>query len=303
METYSKFTPKILKYDLQAEAYSPLIPGAATKLLTRIDCYESQFPNAVAFFGGVLRAHLNRHPLLEDWLLVVHYQFFYSGNNKTLEWFEARLDELSTLIGNDAWDRYFAEVIARTDCATTNDLLDRLYDIYLEIFGALYLGCKGWKVEFIPPSGTEKKPDIKGMREGRECVLECKFIHTSEKYETFSRRFDRAAHLCATPKPPLLLIEQCRFPCSTGIKSLSSKDCDLVKKFNKKIYDDRKATHTAIFDKEAFVYAYDLPAVLVPVDLQYEFAKKQGEGFAFSYLQRLLNQAALQLKKNRVHRL
>lgn len=291
------FGPKTIKYDLNAQDYSPMILGEANELIPYIEKHREQFPNTARFFGDILRSHCSRHPQLEDWLLIIYFQFFRSGNIASLKWIEDKANELIGFIGQDAWEAYSADVLARTDCATTNDLLDRLYDIQLEMSGAIYLGREGWKPGFIPRSDKEEKPDIQGIKDGKKCVLECKFVHTSEKFEAFGRRFDRAAHLYTAPKPPLVLIEQCRFPSSTKIKALTPDDCTLVKKFFGKIYADRENTHLAMHNRGAFAYAYNLEPALVPIDAQYQFARKQGKGFALQYLQRLLKKAASQLGK------
>lgn len=291
------FDPKTIKYDLNAHNYSPMILGEAKELIPYIEKYQEQFPNTARFFRDILGSHCSCHPLLEDWLLIIYFQFFRSGDITSLKWMEHKANEIISFIGQEAWEAYSAEVIDRTDCATTNDLLDRLYDIQLEMSGAIYLGREGWKTGFIPRSNKEEKPDIWGIKDGKKCVLECKFVHTSEKFEAFGRRFDRAAHLYADPKPPLVLIEQCRFPSSTKIKSLTPTDCTLVKKFFGEIYADRESTHMAMHNRGAFVYAYNLEPALVPIDAQYQFARKQGKGFALQYLQRLLKKAASQLGK------
>ncbi len=290
--------PRFIKYNLKAEDYQPLIPGDAKELLECMGAHDTCFPKSVKVFGSILQAHIQRHPFLEDWLIIPHYQFFWDSNLKALRWFEGLYSEAITLGGANAWQSWLEETIKQTDCSTTHALCGRLYDFHLQLYGGMYLAREGWEVHFILPRDDEKKPDVKGVRNGQECVLECKFVHTSEKYESFWHRFNIAGFKYFQPRPRPLFCEQFRFPSSLKIKSLSSIGCSLVKAFTRRVYENPDLPQIGIFANGSFVYTCSLPPALVPIDAQYEFAQSQGKGFASNYLRRLLGEAALQLGKS-----
>jgi len=292
-----KIDQQFVKYALLEHEYQPLIPGEPAELLVRLESQIELFPRAVRVYGTILQTHLQRHPLLEDWLIIPYFQFFWDSNTKALQWLEDLFDETIRLIGLDAWTGWLKELVKQTDCPTTHALCDRLYDYHLQVFGGLYLAREGWIVEFISSCDDEKKPDIQGVRDGQKCVLECKFVHASEKYESFSRRFNTASFRYSQPRPPLVFVEQCRFPSPLKLKALAPKDCTLVKLFNNNIYKNHESKQIGTFDTGAFIYSFSLPPALAPLDVQYEFAQSQGAGFAEKYLMRLLSAASLQLKK------
>ncbi len=286
-----------ITHELNIEDYSPLIPGKATQLLEQVEAHKKFFPKSVEFFGEILRAHHQKHPNLEDWLIIVHYHFFWDSNHKAIQWFEGLFNESIDLMGLESWNNRIEESIQRTNTPTTHDLCDRLYDITLELFGALYLARQGGKTSFIPRKEDEKKPDVEAIWKEKKVVLECKFVHTSEKYESFALRFITAILKYTRPRFPLLLCEQFRFPSSLKLKALSPVDCLLVKTLIKHVSQKNTSTHVGKFEHGAFIYSYLLPPALVSIDLQYEFAITQSDKFATQYLSRLLEHASLQLKK------
>lgn len=288
---------KTIEYDLKTEDYQPFIIGDAQELLERMEAIRPWFPHSVKVFKHILQAQIQRHPSLEDWLIIPHYQFFWDANYKGIQWFEDLFQEAITLMGENSWIEWLGEVIGQTDCATTNAICDRLYDFQLQLYGGMYLAREGWSVHFMPPSNDEKRPDVIGMRKGQGCVLECKFVHASTKYESFWHRFNTASFKYSKERPRLLFCEQFVFPSSLKIKSLSPFDCALVKAFAQKAYKNPSLPQTGIFDGGSFTYRSTIPPAVVPIDVQHDFAQTQGDDFANKYLARLLEEAWLQLNQ------
>jgi hypothetical protein len=231
-------SPRFIEHSFLESEYQPLIPGNGAALLDQVQVYASQFPKTAELFGNVLDTHLKKHPLLEDWLIIPHFQFFWDKNEAALKWFEDLFREVHELLGVSQWVNWLEEVIKQTACPTTHMICNRLYDYQLQLSGGLYLARIQWTTVFIPQSNEEKSPDARGMKNGQKCVLESKFIHTSEKYETFCRRFTTAIFKYARPRPSLLFSEQFRFPSSLSIKEISPSSCTLLKAFIRKVCEN-----------------------------------------------------------------
>lgn len=292
---------QFLTHVLAEDQYQILIPGEATELLIRIKKHAVSFPKSSEVFGCVLQAHLGKHSLLEDWLIIPYFRFFWDENSTALKWLEDRFSEVIRLIGVTHLEVWVEEVIKQTNCLTTHALCDRLYDYQLQLYGGLYLARREWAVEFIPVSNDGKSPDIKSTHKQQgTCVLECKFVHTSEKYGSFWLRYNKMARSYAQPKPPFLLYEQFGFSSSLKIKTLSPLHCTLLKAFIRKVYDAPDIPQIGVFgENRTALFRYDptLSTTTVPIAAQSDFAQARGEEFEKHYLQRLLSEASAQLKK------
>jgi len=172
-------------------AYTPLIPGNATELLHTIEGYKQQFPKTVKVFSSILLAHNERHPLLEDWLILPHFQFFWSHVDEALQSFENLYTEAEQALSPHGFSQWIEETVTQTDCASTQVLCDRLYDYQLQLYGGLYLARQGLSPEFINPTHSDDpSPDFCVGTPKRTYVLESKFVHTYEKHASFWHRFN-----------------------------------------------------------------------------------------------------------------
>lgn len=265
-------------------------------LLVRVKAQHVQFPTVSGVFIKLLEMHSVRHPLLEDWLIIPHFQFFWNEQINKLDQLDSLFNESIRLLGTTFWTAWQKELLQQTNCPTTHTICDRLYDYHLQLYGALYLARNGWAVEFIPFNPGKKSPDVKGTHGEEKCVLECTFVHTSGKYESFFSRFTTSAYQYCRSFP-LLFCEQCRFPPSAEIKALDHLHCTILKLFIQKIARDHNSFQIGICDGGFLIYSPSLSPALTPIDYQLDFTKDQGSVFVNDYLRRRVEQKLSQLRQ------
>ncbi|NGX31967.1 MAG: hypothetical protein K1060chlam4_00005 [Candidatus Anoxychlamydiales bacterium] len=83
---------QVVRIDIEKDQYDPIISGNADELLKRFESYIGDFPKSVEVFGGVLQNQMERHTLLEDWLIIPYYQFFWDSDRNALQWLEKMTD-------------------------------------------------------------------------------------------------------------------------------------------------------------------------------------------------------------------
>ncbi len=285
-----------IEIDIDVTAYTPLIPGNAAELLHTVEGYKKQFPKTVKVFSSILLAHHERHPLLEDWLILPHFQFFWSRVDEALQWFENLYTEAEQALTPLVFSQWLEETVTQTDCASTQVLCDRLYDYQLQLYGGLYLARQGLSPELINPTHSDDpSPDFCVGIPERIHILESKFVHTYEKHASFWHRFDRAVGLYGISRSPVIFCEQFKLPSSINVKALTIEHCLRIKMFTKKVYEAPNQPLIGYAGEETFAYNTSLPSCPVTIDSQRQFADAQGKGFASSYLPRILEKAATQM--------
>lgn len=284
-----------IEHILSPDTYQPVIDGHIDELIQRLERLSYQVPNSAKVFSKILLRHRDRHPLLEDWLIIPIYLYIWEEDFDKLKWTEARFVELADSIDQLTWSAWVDEFICQTDCITTHRIADRIYDYLLHLYGALYLIREGWRIQLLPMQGGG--PDIKAIRGNELCVMECKFKHVSTKFASLFWRFDAACHSFLQKQNPVVFCEDFIFPGAKDMKELLLKHFIVAKQFISKVYQHSKIINRGVFEDLKFEYNPE-PEAATTIDSQSDYAMTSARTFSECNLSRILKSAAKQLGKS-----
>ncbi len=266
------------EHDLSTPYESIIDIGTVDDLIGKINNHgiKNQSGGYYPRTAVLLLAVLNKNPglqLLEDWLIIMPYRLMWK-DKKTLKdklglkWFED-LFTVVAVASPEAWERWSSEVVQKNN--TTHDIYDRLYNYLLHLFGVIALLRQGFDTIVFPPQGHGV--DIEAMCNGRAYAIECKFVKTSMKFESYYQRLE-SVYLLLNIKLPLS-VSFFTLPSSICIKSLSLDQCRAVQKFVKLVSQNIEQSHCGQYGDLVFEYSPKISPQLVSIEKQKEFARQQ----------------------------
>lgn len=296
---------KIKKHYFDCELYQPIIIGEVDELIKRLKSLEQKFPLVAKCFLKILEKNFAQRFSLEDWLIIIPYQFIWNSDDKSLKWFE----ELFKQVANHyekAFEEWITEISQK--CNTTNDICDRIYNYLLHIYAAVYLIRSGYTNIQFPLRSEKKDVDIVAFLKEQPFAIECKFKKTSNKFESCFWRIHRAFRDCVNTsfhkytQKTLLISKNFIFPSAKNINNLLSLHYTAIKFLIKEVYQDLDSPHTVFLKDKNEVLAYkyfpSLPSA-TSIDLQQYNAEKKASYFFENSLSETLDTAIMQLNNSK----
>jgi len=283
----------------------PLIQGDVTDLIKELQKWKNKFPRTIEVFLKILEAHQQKHPLLEDWLIIVPYRFLWVKDKdykkhvrflNLFEWFEAIFKELADPYP-DEWKKWVEEVVEQTNATTIHAVFNRIYDYLLQVYAAVWRIRKGYKNIYFPPSKSEGgSVDVTAEYDDELDAVECKFIKTSEKFLSYLLRLNIVYSECLQP----FIVCDKNFTCSSAakVRELRPEHCHALRNFLQEIFEDPENSHKMVFAtkeqkkeiEHTFTYNRDLP-MAITIESQANFAKECALDFLCGPLLKIIDDA------------
>lgn len=286
----------IIKHDLSIPYETLNEIYLVEHLRDKINKQKEIYPLTALLLSNILQAnkHLN---LLEDWLIIMPYLLMWIDNKsdkdkERIQWFENLFNKIVE-IDPTSWEGWLKEIVQK--CNSTNDLYNRFYDYLAHLYAAIVLHKEGFDRIVFPSQGSGV--DIEAFYQGAPCAIECKFIKTSKKLESFCQRWwpVRTAFSKVVP----LTISLFEFPSSNSITCLKSYDTDAIKSFTEEVCKNPEVSHSGSYkraDKKIeFRYFSSLPLALVPICYQSKFTDDLAVNFLEKSLKSTITKAIKQL--------
>ncbi len=292
---------KTKEYFFDGASYQPTIIGEVDELIEKIELLKTKFPYVAKFFLIILEKNLSKNFSLEDWLIVTPYMLVWQENNEKLSWFERLFTEFADIY-EEEWDKWVHEIVQKD--STTHAIYDRIYSYLLHLYAAIYLVRQGFTNIQFPPHSQEKGVDIVAFFNEQTFAIECKFVKTSKKFDSFFWRANRAFRDCTLGNDfyeftkHLLISKNFIFPPGEEIRSLSPLHCTAIKFLIKEVYKDPFAQHNMSFkdeDEQILTYKYSPSLPVASLDFEQEYADKKALYLFDIILSATLDKAVKQL--------
>lgn len=237
-----------------------------------------------------------KHKDIDDWLCIPWFEYLYQQDTVKLYSLEKGLQD----IGIQNFEKLCEEIYDATRHPVINGIHDKLFENQAELWGMREYISQGFSVEKIKRSDKESTPDLRATKADCIYVIECKFIHASDRIKTFIKRYTRFLGLfCSAYKDNESLISKLDFEINSKQPHELTQDLiDLIKNFIKEIIYKKLATHETTlhynvkgeqhFCKITYTRDREPEPCLVSIQNQLTFVEQQLKCLHDGYISRLI---------------
>lgn len=273
---------------------------------------SKNYPLIAKLYIPIIENYAKEHPTfndINDWLCIPWFEFLYRQDTESLELIERDLEEIYKNIGEEKFDELCSDLIEFTNHPVINGIHDKLFDFYAELMGMLEFIKKGYSIERIKRSNKKASADLRAIKPDGTCIIECKFIHASNRIKTFIKRYTRFLSIfCPDYKGNELLAWRIDFDQNNKQPhELKQEHINLIKNFIKEIIYEKRMTHeiTLHYNVKAdaegnkeqhyckifYIRKKELGACTVTIQDQLNFVEQQQEALNNTYVSRLIKTA------------
>ncbi len=268
------------------------------------------YPLIAKLYIPLIEAHAKEHPIFadfDDWLMIQYFYRLYcstdeqlgAGCHAYLQKTEDDLSQIRKILGEVEYDKLCQDFLNFASHPTIDGVHNKILDFYGELKGMLYFAGLGHAIARISRIDGKKTPDFIATRNDDHCVVECKFIHVSCPFRTFTNRYLRLLWDVPELTKPRNIKTWDEFTFPVHPTDLSQKNIDNIKSFIHEIVENALSLHemeTEVKSKVKIRYERkEAIAEAVAIDNQVALLGGQLRVFFDDYVARRIEQAKKQL--------
>jgi hypothetical protein len=244
---------------------------------------------------------------IEDWLCIPYFEFLYRQDAygiAKLNDIEKDLQQIYKNIGGERFKELCSDLIPFVAHPVINGIHDKLFDFYAELQGMLEFIKKGYSIERIKRSNKKASADLRAIKPDGTCIVECKFIHASNRIKTFIKRYTRFLSIfCPEYKGNYGLATKIDIVINSKQPHELTQDLiNIIKNFIKEIIYKKLTTHEITLHynvkgeqhscKITYKMYMGIGLCTVTIQDQLNFVEQQLEDLNNTYISRLIKKAS-----------